>query len=60
MIVAKGVNAPIAAYAPVCPTLVKVNTPGCTTADMLQLTYHHRRRPMVPWEPETTWSPNRT
>lgn len=57
MIVAKGVNAPIAAYAPVCPTMIKVNTPGCTTADMLQLAYHHRRRPMFPWEPETTWSP---
>jgi microcystin degradation protein MlrC len=60
MIVAKGVNAPIAAYAPVCPTMIKVNTPGCTTADMLQLTYHHRRRPMFPWEPETTWSPSHT
>lgn len=57
ILVAKGVNAPIAAYAPVCPTMIKVNTPGCTTADILQLPYQHRRRPMYPWEPETAWSP---
>ena len=54
-LVAKGVNAPLAAYRPVCPTLIRVNTPGVTTADMNQLTFHHRRRPMFPFEPETTW-----
>jgi len=57
LIVAKGVNAPIAAYAPVCPSLVRVNTPGVTTADLDQLTYYHRRRPMYPFEIETAWSP---
>ena len=51
-IVAKGVNAPIAAYAPVCPRLIRVNTPGATTADVTSLTYHHRRRPMFPFERE--------
>ena len=56
ILVAKGVNAPLAAYAPVCKTIIKVNTPGCTTADLLQLAYTHRRRPMFPWEPETEWS----
>ncbi len=49
-IVAKGVNAPIAAYAPVCPHLIRVNTPGATTADVLSLDYQHRRRPMFPFE----------
>jgi microcystin degradation protein MlrC len=50
IIVAKGVHAPVAAYAPVCPTLLRVNTPGVTTADMTQLEYVNRRRPMFPFE----------
>jgi microcystin degradation protein MlrC len=54
-IVTKGVNAPLAAYAPVCPTKFRVNTPGCTTADMRSLAYQHRRRPMFPWEDVATW-----
>lgn len=56
-IVAKGVNAPLAAYRPVCPSILRVNTPGATTADLARLTFHHRRRPMFPFEPETSWSP---
>jgi len=55
-LVAKGVNAPLAAYRPVCPSIVRVNTPGVTTADMKQLTFHHRRQPMFPFESETAWS----
>jgi microcystin degradation protein MlrC len=55
IIVAKGVNAPLAAYQPVCPSLLRVNTPGVTTADMAQLPFHHRRRPMFPFERDTTW-----
>lgn len=50
VIVAKGVNAPVAAYEPVCQNLIRVNTPGCTTADMRQLTFQHRRQPMFPFE----------
>ena len=50
VIVAKGVHAPLAAYAPVCPTQIRVNTAGVTTADMTALEYHHRRRPMFPFE----------
>lgn len=50
VLVAKGVNAPVAAYAPVCPHLIRVNTPGCTTADMTKLDFKHRRRPMFPFE----------
>ena len=37
IIVAKGVHAPVAAYAPVCRSLLRVNTPGVTTADMTRL-----------------------
>jgi microcystin degradation protein MlrC len=50
VIVAKGVNAPIAAYAPVCPTIMQVNTPGVTQADMTQFVYKNRRRPLFPFE----------
>ncbi len=57
VIVAKGVHAPIAAYREVCKSFLRVNTPGVTTADMRQLTYHRRRQPMFPFEPETIWSP---
>jgi microcystin degradation protein MlrC len=55
ILVAKGVNAPVAAYKEVCPHFIRVNTPGCTTADIEQLTYQHRRRPMFPWERECEW-----
>jgi microcystin degradation protein MlrC len=50
MIVAKGVHSPVAAYAPVCPTMIRVNTPGVTTADLSQLAYRNRRKPMFPFE----------
>ncbi|MDQ6481000.1 M81 family metallopeptidase [Dyadobacter sp. LHD-138] len=50
VIVAKGVNAPIAAYKEVCPSIVQVDTPGVTQADMTLFTYHNRRKPMFPFE----------
>jgi microcystin degradation protein MlrC len=50
VIVIKGVHAPVAAYEEVCRTLIRVNTPGSTTADMSRLTYHRRRRPLFPFE----------
>ena len=50
MIVAKGVHAPVAAYAPACPSFIRVNTPGVTTADIGNLPYQHRRRPLFPFE----------
>jgi microcystin degradation protein MlrC len=56
VLVAKGVHAPVAAYAPVCKHLIRVNTPGVTTADLNQLTYQRRRRPMYPFEPDTVWT----
>lgn len=49
-IVAKGVNAPIAAYSPVCPSMIQVNTPGITQADMTMFNYNNRRKPLFPFE----------
>ncbi len=56
--IAKGAQAPIAAYASVCRTTIRVNTPGASTPDIETLSYHHRRRPMYPFERQTTWSPS--
>jgi microcystin degradation protein MlrC len=50
VLVAKGVNAPLAAYRDVCDAFVRVNTIGSTTADLSQLPYHHRRHPLYPFE----------
>jgi len=50
ILIAKGVVAPIAAYAEVCKHFIRVNTPGVTTADVTRLEYHHRRRPLFPFE----------
>jgi microcystin degradation protein MlrC len=49
-IVAKGVNAPIAAYKDICPAIVQVNTPGITAADMTMFHYENRRVPLYPFE----------
>ena len=49
-IVAKGVNAPIAAYKDVCPAIVQVNTPGVTAADMTLFHFDNRRVPLYPFE----------
>ena len=56
-LVAKGVNAPVAAYKEVCQHFIRVNTPGCTTADLSQLAYQRRRRPMYPFEDDAVWPP---
>ncbi len=50
IVVAKGVQAPVAAYGPVCPSVIRVNTAGVTTADMRQLKYEKRRKPLFPFE----------
>jgi microcystin degradation protein MlrC len=49
-IVAKGVNAPIAAYKDVCGSILQVNTPGVTQADMTAFSYAKRRVPLFPFE----------
>ncbi len=50
ILVAKGVNAPLAAYRQVCDQYIRVNTMGSTCADLSRLTFRHRRRPMFPLE----------
>lgn len=50
VVVAKGVNAPVAAYAPVCKTIIRVDTPGVTQADMTRFKYQYRRKPLFPFE----------
>lgn len=50
ILVAKGVHAPVAAYAPVSKALIRVDTPGSTTADMRNFEYQYRRKPMFPFE----------
>ncbi len=51
LIVAKGVIAPQAAFAPIAKGgFIHVDTPGPTRADMTKLIYRHRRKPMFPFE----------
>ncbi|MCZ6632698.1 MAG: M81 family metallopeptidase [bacterium] len=50
ILVAKGVHAPVAAYAPVSKALIRVDTPGSTAADMRYFEYRHRRKPLYPME----------
>ena len=50
ILVAKGVHAPVAAYAPVSKQLIRVNTPGSTTADMSNFEFVQRRKPLFPFE----------
>ncbi len=59
LIVTKGVNAPIAAYREVCRSFLRVNTPGCTAADLAELHYQHRRRPLFPLERDFQWKVER-
>lgn len=53
LVVAKGVQAPLAAYSSVCPNSIRVNTPGPTCADLEQLVYKNRRCPLFPFERDT-------
>ena len=55
ILIAKGVNAPIAAYREVCERFIRVNTLGSTCADMTRLTYQHRRRPLFPLEQDAVY-----
>lgn len=50
VLVAKGVIAPLAAYGRFCDQVIHVNTPGVTCADMTQLPFQNRRRPLFPFE----------
>ncbi len=55
ILVAKGVNAPLAAYRQVCDEYIRVNTMGSTCADLSRLTFKHRRRPMFPMEVDSCY-----
>lgn len=55
IIVAKGVHSPRATYEPIAAEMVRLNTPGCTSADVSALEYQHRPRPMFPYERETRY-----
>lgn len=55
IIVAKGVNAPLAAYAEACSHFFRVDTPGVTTANLDRLNYSHRRAEMYPFQPDARW-----
>lgn len=55
MIVAKGVNAPLAAYQEYCPHFIRVDTPGVTAANLEHLTFANRRHPMYPFEREFSY-----
>ena len=57
VIVAKGVHSPRGAYEPIAASMVQLSTRGCTSADLSSLEYRLRRRPMFPFEPDTTFTP---
>jgi microcystin degradation protein MlrC len=55
VVVAKGVVSPRPAYAPIAAQVVLVNSPGVTTSDLSQFTYHRRRRPLYPFEEDAEY-----
>ncbi|MFL6127475.1 MAG: MlrC C-terminal domain-containing protein, partial [Mycobacteriales bacterium] len=55
VVVAKGVNAPRAAYGSIARRMLAVDTPGVHTRDLTALDYRHRHTPMFPFEPATRW-----
>jgi microcystin degradation protein MlrC len=50
IIVAKGVHSPRGTYEPIAAEMIRLNTPGCTSADTSALEYTYRSRPMFPYE----------
>lgn len=55
MLIVKGVVAPRAAYEPVSAEFVMVDTAGVTSDNPRYFTYHHRRTPLYPLEPDATY-----
>ncbi|MBI83979.1 MAG: hypothetical protein CMJ81_12335 [Planctomycetaceae bacterium] len=45
-----GVVSPVTVCREVCPTLVRVNTPGPTGTDMSSFADQYRRKPLFPFE----------
>jgi microcystin degradation protein MlrC len=56
-IIVKGVVAPRAAYAPICPRILLVDTPGSTAGNPSRFSYRHCRRPIYPLDTDTIYSP---
>jgi microcystin degradation protein MlrC len=54
IIVSKAVYSTRDGY-PMASGFIEVDTPGFAPANLRRLTYHHRRRPMLPFEPESTY-----
>ena len=55
ILVAKGVNSPLAAYEEVCSRFIRVDTPGVTASNLNHFDYQHRRKPMYPFEKNVKW-----
>ncbi|HZV75331.1 MAG TPA: M81 family metallopeptidase [Conexibacter sp.] len=55
-IVAKGVASPLPAYGPFCKTVIAVDSPGTTPADVTALHYRHRPRPLHPFEGDASYA----
>jgi microcystin degradation protein MlrC len=55
IIVAKGVQSPRGAFEPIAATMIQLNSPGCTSADVTALHYQYRRRPMFPYEVDASY-----
>jgi microcystin degradation protein MlrC len=59
VVVAKGVVSPRPAYMRIAKEIILANTPGVTTSDLSFFTYHRRRTPLYPFEPDATYSASR-
>jgi microcystin degradation protein MlrC len=57
IVVAKGVHSPRPAYQPLAGEVIMVNSPGVTSADLSTFRYEHRRKPLYPFEADTTYRP---
>ena len=55
VVVAKGVVSPRPAYQPIAAEMLLVNTGGAASADLSTFEYHHRRRPLYPFELDATY-----
>ena len=56
VLVAKGVNSPLAAYKEVCSRFIRVDTPGVTSSNLNNFEYLARRTPMYPFEKDFDWN----
>lgn len=55
VIAAKGVNGPRAGHRDICREFIEADTPGITRSSVTGFDYQRRRRPMFPYEPQTTY-----